>query len=102
MKNSPTQAEDTVSAGWRAALTLHDQDLQRRGAALSLPHAARARPDRPQPWRPDAEPEARAQAATRADRRGGHGAAGPDSGRDAAGPARSRHVRIGVRMRTSG
>jgi site-specific recombinase XerD len=33
MKNSPTRAEDTVSPGWRAALTLHEQDLQRRGAA---------------------------------------------------------------------
>ena len=31
MKNSPTPAEDTVSPGWRAALTLHDQGLQRRG-----------------------------------------------------------------------
>src|SRR4051812_1926486 len=33
MKNSATAGEDTVSPGWRAALTLHDQDLQRRGAA---------------------------------------------------------------------
>src|SRR3954453_18494680 len=33
MKNSPMPAEDTVSPGWRTALTLHDQGLQRRGAA---------------------------------------------------------------------
>src|SRR3954471_12644098 len=33
MKNSPTQGEDTVSTGWRAALTLHEHDLQRRGSA---------------------------------------------------------------------
>jgi integrase/recombinase XerC/integrase/recombinase XerD len=33
MKNSPTPGEDTVSPGWRGALTLHEQDLQRRGAA---------------------------------------------------------------------
>jgi integrase/recombinase XerC/integrase/recombinase XerD len=33
MKNSATAGEDTVSPGWRTALTLHEQDLQRRGAA---------------------------------------------------------------------
>ena len=33
MKNSATAGEDTVSPGWRGALTLHEQDLQRRGAA---------------------------------------------------------------------
>src|SRR5439155_991515 len=33
MKNSAKAGEGTVSPGWRAALTLHDQDLQRRGAA---------------------------------------------------------------------
>src|SRR3954469_11468508 len=33
MKNSATAGEDTVSPGWRTALTLHDQGLQRRGAA---------------------------------------------------------------------
>jgi site-specific recombinase XerD len=33
MKNSATAGEDTVSPAWRAALTLHEQDLQRRGAA---------------------------------------------------------------------
>ena len=33
MKNSATPGEDTVSPGWRAALGLHEQDLQRRGAA---------------------------------------------------------------------
>src|SRR5215207_8600710 len=33
MKNSATAGEDTVSRGWRSALTLHEQDLQRRGAA---------------------------------------------------------------------
>jgi site-specific recombinase XerD len=33
MKNSATRPEDTLSPGWRSALTLHEQDLQRRGAA---------------------------------------------------------------------
>src|SRR6266536_2656016 len=33
MKNSATAGEDTDSPGWRSALTLHEQDLQRRGAA---------------------------------------------------------------------
>jgi integrase/recombinase XerC len=33
MKNSATRSEDTVSAAWLEALTLHEQDLQRRGAA---------------------------------------------------------------------
>lgn len=33
MKNSATEPEDTLSPAWRSALTLHDQDLQRRGAA---------------------------------------------------------------------
>src|SRR3954447_11937820 len=33
MKNSPTQPEDKVSPAWREALNLHEQDLQRRGAA---------------------------------------------------------------------
>jgi site-specific recombinase XerD len=33
MKNSATRSEDTVSAAWLEALALHEQDLQRRGAA---------------------------------------------------------------------
>jgi integrase/recombinase XerC/integrase/recombinase XerD len=33
MKNSATEREDTLSPPWRSALTLHEQDLQRRGAA---------------------------------------------------------------------
>jgi site-specific recombinase XerD len=33
MKNSATEREDTLSPAWRSALTLHEQDLQRRGAA---------------------------------------------------------------------
>lgn len=33
MKNSATPREDTVSLAWRRALALHEQDLQRRGAA---------------------------------------------------------------------
>ncbi|MDX6658049.1 MAG: integrase/recombinase XerC [Solirubrobacteraceae bacterium] len=33
MKKSPTGGEDTVSAAWHEALGLHEQDLQRRGAA---------------------------------------------------------------------
>jgi integrase/recombinase XerC/integrase/recombinase XerD len=33
MKNSATSTEDTLSASWRSALVLHEQDLQRRGAA---------------------------------------------------------------------
>jgi integrase/recombinase XerC/integrase/recombinase XerD len=33
MKNSATEREDTLSPPWRSALALHEQDLQRRGAA---------------------------------------------------------------------
>jgi site-specific recombinase XerD len=33
MKNSATEREDTLSPAWRSALVLHEQDLQRRGAA---------------------------------------------------------------------
>jgi integrase/recombinase XerC len=33
MKKSATAGEDTLSPGWRRALTLHEQDLLRRGAA---------------------------------------------------------------------
>jgi len=33
MKNNATEREDTLSVAWRSALALHDQDLQRRGAA---------------------------------------------------------------------